>query len=406
MKKLIPLSLMCLLLLGVGTTQAQTAEQPVGFKVLFGNQSYDGDLGNEVLEFSHSDFVYGVGMSAYLSPLFDLSLDLQFMRLDKFNGPDDTVTGKRNTEFQTDNFNVNLMLRLKPFTSRLNPYLAAGIGGNLLKDGSDVREEDSHFAFAIPFGIGVNYELKDNVMLNVQYIYNRTFSDEIDNYPLESADLSSGRSASEYDRNIDDKDHDDFTTFTIGAVYTFGGEEKEDDLEERLLRQSLKNLEAAENSSAEASATLKQAQQLNDETLTALEELRNAIDQMPEESEDLKAEMVRIVNNIQFEFDKSTIIDPAMDELNSLANIMQQYQGLGIDIAAHADERGSESYNEKLSMRRAQAVKDYLVNRGLSASRITTSALGESSPLMSGNSATAYAQNRAVQLTLSYNGSN
>jgi outer membrane protein OmpA-like peptidoglycan-associated protein len=83
---------------------------------------------------------------------------------------------------------------------------------------------------------------------------------------------------------------------------------------------------------------------------------------------------------------------------------MDEYDGLSIDIAARADERGSNSYNNDLSQRRAQAVMDYLVNQGVSSSRISTSALGEDDPLMSGNSETAYAQNRSVQLTLSYNG--
>lgn len=406
MKKLIPLSLMCLLLLGVGTTQAQTAEQPVGFKLFFGTNAYNGDLGNEISEFADSDYLYGLGLAAYLSPAFDLSLDVQSLDLDKSNGPNDPVFAKRNTSFSTDVLNMNLMLRFKPGigTSRLNSYLAAGIGGNYLQTDSDVgvqHNEETSFVFSIPFGIGINYELRDDMSLNVQGIYNRTWDDELDGYPLDSSDAVDGTSRPD----IDGVDHDDFFTLSVGVVYNFGGDEDSRmTMEERLLRQSMKNLEAAENSSNEASSTLKQAQELNDETLAALEELREAIDQMPEESEDLKAEIVRVVNNVQFEFDKSEIIEPAMDELNSLANILQQYQGLGIDIAAHADERGSESYNEKLSMRRAQAVKDYLVGRGVSSSRITTSALGESSPLMSGNSATAYAQNRAVQVTLSYTG--
>lgn len=403
MKKLIPLSLMCMLLLGVGTTQAQTAEQPVGFKVFFGTHAYNGDLGNEIGEFGDSDFLYGLGLSAYLSPAFDISLDAQSLNLDRVNGPNDTKFAQRNTSFSSDVVNLNLMLRFKPFTaSDLNPYLAAGVGGNFVQYGSEASTEESNFVFSVPLGIGVNYELKDNVMLNVQGIYNRTWDDEIDNYPLDGTDAVQGVEARE---DLDGVDHDDYFTLSIGAVYTFGGdEEDEKSLEQRLLEQSMKNLEAAEGSSEEASSTLQQAQQLNDETLAALEELRNAIDQMPEQSEDLKAEIVRVVNNVQFEFDSEEIIEPAYDELNSLAAIMQEYDGLGVDIAARADERGSNDYNQDLSMRRAQAVKDYMVEQGVSESRITTSALGEEDPLMSGNSATAYAQNRSVQVTLSYTG--
>lgn len=407
MKKLIPLSLMCLFLIGVGTSQAQTAEQPFNFSVDFGLHSYNGDLGNELLEFSESDFTYGIGFAAYLNPMFDVSLKAKLMKLDRDNGPNDAVFAKRNTSFETDNLNLNLMLRWKVFAreSDLNPYLTAGVGANFLQFDSGRRDKDNENAiyFGLPFGAGFNFNINNNVTLNVETIYNRTFEDGLDSWPVASGDMVAGadsRAASD----IDDIDHDDFMTTTIGVTWNFGGEDQMS-MEERLLRQSMKNLEAAQGTNEEASATLDQAQQLNDETLAALEELRNAIDQMPKESDDLKAEMVRIVNNVQFAFDKSEIIEPAYDELNSLANILQTYPKLTIDIAARADERGSEEYNEKLSQRRAEAVKDYLVEQGVNASRISTRALGENEPLMSGNSATAYAQNRSVQLTLSYEGS-
>lgn len=403
MKKLIPLSLMCLFLIGVGTSQAQTAEQPYNFSVDFGMHSYNGDLGNELLEFSESDFTYGIGLAAYLNPMFDVSLKAKLMKLDRTNGPNDAKVSQRNTSFSTDNLNLNLMLRWKMLGSEtdLNPYLTAGVGANFLQYQSGIREEENDIYMGVPFGAGFNFEVNDNLVLNFEAIYNRTFEDGIDSYPVPSDEAVFDASATS---DIDGVDHDDFMTTTIGVTWNFGGEDQMS-MEERLLRQSMENLEAAQGTNEEASATLDQAQQLNDETLAALEELRNAIDQMPEESEDLKAEMVRIVNNVQFAFDKSEIIEPAHDELNSLANILQTYPKLTIDIAARADERGSEDYNEKLSQRRAEAVRDYLVEQGVDASRISTRALGENDPLMSGNSATAYAQNRSVQLTLSYEGS-
>jgi len=400
MKKFIPITLILILFIGTNNVLAQTAEQPLGFKVLFGTQGYDGDLGNEIAEYSSYDHMYGVGLAYYLNSYFDLSLDSRWMTLDVENGSDDIYFERRNSSFETHNLNLNLMIRWKPLKSkmRLDPYATAGLGFNFLQDGSNARQDDYHFAFSIPFGIGVNYNLKDNISLNVQAAYNRTFSDDIDNYPLSDGDAAAGV---EVRPDFDGKDHDDFLTASVGVVFNFGGGDSKSD-EYRLLEQSMDNLRAAEGSSNEASKTLRQAQQLNDETLAALDELRDAIDQMPEESKNLKAEMIRIVNNVQFEFDESTIIEPAYDELNSLAAIMQEYQGLSMDLAARADERGTDSYNQNLSMRRAEAVKEYLINQGVEASRITTSALGENSPLMSGSSQTAFAQNRSVQVTLSY----
>lgn len=405
MKKMIPAVLALLFITGMQSVQAQTAEQPLGFKVLFGTQGYDGDLGNEIIDFASYDHMYGVGFAAYLHPYFDAALDARWMTLDVENGPNDAYFNRRNSSFETNNLNLNLMLRFKPLagSNRLDPYVAAGVGFNFLQDNSGVRSDESQFAFSVPFGIGVNYKLNETISLNVQGTYNRTFSDDIDNYPLAADEAAPTLSDEEVNAHLDfdGKDHDDFFTTSIGLVFNFGGGETMDD-EERLLRQSMENLEAAQGSSDEASQTLRQAQKLNDETLAALDELRDAIDQMPEESKNLKAEMVRIVNNVQFEYDKDEIIRPAFDELNSLAAIMQEYDGLAIDIAARADERGSENYNEELSMRRAQAVQDYLTKQGVDASRITTSALGETDPLMQGRSQTAHAQNRSVQLTLSY----
>lgn len=388
---------MCLLFLGVGTTQAQTAEQPVGFKIFFGTQSYNGDLGNEIGEFSNNDYLYGFGFSYYLNDMFDLSLDFAFMTLDRTNGPNDSVIAQRGTSFDTENFNTNLMLRFKPLETRLNPYIAAGIGGNFLQH-NDIRVDESDFVFSIPFGWGVNYELKDNIMINMQMTYNRSFNDKIDNYPISSSETVFDVGSNP---DLDGVDHDDWMTLTIGAVYTFGGGETMS-LEERLLRQSMQNLEAAEDASSQASAKLRKAEELNEQTEEALENLKQAQNMTQEQADMIRAEIVRVVNNIQFEFDKSRIIEPAYDELNSLADIMKAYPKMSIDIAGHADERGPRSYNEKLSMRRAESVRDYLVEQGVDASKISIVALGETEPLMSGNSATAYAQNRSVQVTLHY----
>jgi len=52
MKKVIPLSLICLLLVGIGQVRAQTAEQPLGFKIGFGLNGYQGDLGNTMLQYA------------------------------------------------------------------------------------------------------------------------------------------------------------------------------------------------------------------------------------------------------------------------------------------------------------------------------------------------------------------
>jgi len=67
---------------------------------------------------------------------------------------------------------------------------------------------------------------------------------------------------------------------------------------------------------------------------------------------------------------------------------------LRILIEGHADEDGSEKYNLGLSMRRAQAVADFLINAGISANRIDTQALGKSAPAIKESDEDAKARNR------------
>ena len=69
---------------------------------------------------------------------------------------------------------------------------------------------------------------------------------------------------------------------------------------------------------------------------------------------------------------------------------------LRILIEGHADEDGSEKYNLGLSMRRAQAVADFLINAGISSNRIDIQGLGESAPAVQGSDEDAIARNRRV----------
>ncbi len=401
MKKVIPLSLMCLILLGIGQVRAQTADQPIGFKLNFGTAVYRGDLGNNLTEFAHNgNLAYGAGLSYYISDHFGVALDANFFELKNSNGPNDAVFSKRDTYMNTSDFNLALMLRIKPFITRLNPYIAVGLGGNFLHDNADIRNQsaESNFMFTFPFGVGVNYEISPRFSLNAQMIYNLGFSDDLlDNHPLSADKTIDGNARPD----IDGKSHDDFMLTTVGIVFNFGGgKNTEESMEQKMLEQSMKNLKAAQNASDQSADNLRQAHQLNEKTLAAIDSLKLN----RHKKNELKSEFVHIVNNIQFAFDKSDILSTSKTELNSLADIMNHYDGLHVNLAGHADKRGSKQYNKELSQRRVQSVKEYLVNHGVNSSRITTNSYGKTQPLLGKSSdvQTTYAQNRAVQLTLSY----
>jgi OmpA-OmpF porin, OOP family len=107
---------------------------------------------------------------------------------------------------------------------------------------------------------------------------------------------------------------------------------------------------------------------------------------------------------VRFEFDQARVQDGYRQLLDSIVVALEKYPDHVLLIKGHADHIGSEEYNQALSERRAQAVKDYLLERGVqNPDRLVTRGYGESQPLVQVNTrlskartATARAQNRRV----------
>jgi outer membrane protein OmpA-like peptidoglycan-associated protein len=100
--------------------------------------------------------------------------------------------------------------------------------------------------------------------------------------------------------------------------------------------------------------------------------------EMLAQEEELREGTIIILENIYYDFNKSAIRKGAARELDVLIELMNQYQGMEIELTAHTDSRGTEKYNMELSIERAEAAKKYLISRGISGSRITARGMGES----------------------------
>ena len=83
---------------------------------------------------------------------------------------------------------------------------------------------------------------------------------------------------------------------------------------------------------------------------------------------------------IYFDFDKSNITSQAAFELDKLVQIMNKYPDMVISATSHTDSRGSASYNERLSDRRAKTTVQYVISKGIDKSRITGQGKGENEP--------------------------
>jgi OOP family OmpA-OmpF porin len=84
-------------------------------------------------------------------------------------------------------------------------------------------------------------------------------------------------------------------------------------------------------------------------------------------------------------------------ELNRLADILVKYKNIRVEISGHTDNVGSDSYNQGLSQRRAQAVVDYILSRGVNLSQIVAVGYGESQPRADNSSKSGRQLNRRVE---------
>lgn len=97
----------------------------------------------------------------------------------------------------------------------------------------------------------------------------------------------------------------------------------------------------------------------------------------------LETGVVSVLRNIYFDFDKATFRTESYTELNKLERMMMENPNLRVEIAGHTDNIGTAAYNMQLSQRRAEAVKDYLVKKGIDPRRIVAKGYGETRPLAS-----------------------
>jgi len=99
-----------------------------------------------------------------------------------------------------------------------------------------------------------------------------------------------------------------------------------------------------------------------------------------------------------FDFDKSVIKPEGKAKLNDLADKVKAINLEVIIAVGHTDSVGSDAYNQKLSMRRSQAVKAYLVSKGIDKTRIYTEGKGEKQPVADNKTKEGRAKNRRVEI--------
>jgi outer membrane protein OmpA-like peptidoglycan-associated protein len=176
--------------------------------------------------------------------------------------------------------------------------------------------------------------------------------------------------------------------------------------------------EEAEKAKAEAVAQQQVLAAETDKARAAAAQSESLRQQAEKEKQELRARLLQQLNSILATRDSARglianmsdvlfrsgsfeLLPGARERLAKVSGIVLAYPSLHVAIEGHTDSVGSDQYNQDLSERRAQAVRDYFVQQGISSSAVEARGFGKSEPIASNDTAEGRQQNRRVELVLS-----
>jgi outer membrane protein OmpA-like peptidoglycan-associated protein len=105
-------------------------------------------------------------------------------------------------------------------------------------------------------------------------------------------------------------------------------------------------------------------------------------------------------SGLLFDFDSDAVRSDAAQNLRELARSLNKYGDSNLLIVGHTDSKGDDSYNENLSLRRANSAASFLANEGVPRTRVSTSGRGESEPVATNDTDAGRQQNRRVEVAI------
>jgi len=132
------------------------------------------------------------------------------------------------------------------------------------------------------------------------------------------------------------------------------------------------------------------------ETKNGFQDADGCPDQLPAQV----AKFVGVISGIEFDSGRSSLRPESMPTLDAAAKLLLEYRDLRLRINVHTDNQGRAADNRALSGRRANALRDYLIDRGVDAGRIEARGAGQEEPIASNADEAGRAANRRVEFSL------
>lgn len=411
MKKLVTLTSAILLIFNV---YGQNVEKKWSLGLLVGKPEYVGDLGSGFLDFVPHYATIGVTGARYLSPSFDVALQVEYGDYGYFQD--------WTTNFLASMVNGNMLFKYKlnngyilQENARVAPFLAVGGGFAYFTQGRDLNTRPGIRTLAgtdltFPIGAGIRFNIFPALSIQYQLLANLTGSD--------MRDL------------IIQGTPDHFMNHTVGIFVNLGVDKTDSDLDGVLDKYDLcpKTPVGVEvtpdgcpvdrdgdgipdpDDRCPFAAGPKEYRGCPDTDNDGLPDIDDECPTVPGLLEYNGCPLVKegdqkvfddAIRGIQFESDRDMIKAVSYPILDNVVNVMRNNPHYRLEIIGHTDSTGDESHNLDLSQRRAKAVKEYLVGRGNDPSRIRSNGYGSSRPVATNNTSEGRALNRRVEFKVS-----
>ncbi len=271
--------------------------------------------------------------------------------------------------------NLDLLYYLVP-CEPLSPYLNIGFGFlySMFDNQTPATLPTSNADWQMNLGFGAEYRLGENWKLSM----------EIDYHTVSNASQFGVKGVNA--PGLLGTPKDAYMDFDLGFLYYFGYGDKSN------LCQLYEGLNANIDYSKIEEIVKKYATEPADVDYNRIEEIVKK-----HKSVAAMGEQNWVLIGVNFDFNKSSLRQESFPILYHAAEILLTHPDVNVEIQGHTDNVGSDSYNQKLSLARANSVKDFLVSKGVAASRITTVGMGEGKPISDNKTTDGRMLNRRIE---------
>jgi outer membrane protein OmpA-like peptidoglycan-associated protein len=169
-----------------------------------------------------------------------------------------------------------------------------------------------------------------------------------------------------------------------------------------ILKKTKENLASSENATKIKSDQLASSQQARIDADKRAAKADSDLAALAAVKEEERGLVITLSGSVLFASDKSTLLPAAQDRLNHVADALLETKERKLTVEGYTDSQGSYNFNKKLSQRRADAVRSYLISRGYPGELIIANGIGEDSPVADNGTAEGRADNRRVEIIVDH----